>query len=90
MYVHICHSGCEDASDSVSGMLSMQNPLEWPPRDITTQPTVTIAPVDGQSKREAEAIQAKQEAQALQKWLTTLQEWIREHACTYLTPALQD
>lgn len=57
-----------------------QNPLEWPPREITTQPTISSQPVEGQNKREAEALQAKQEAQALQKWLTTLQDWVREHA----------
>ncbi|KAK9897821.1 hypothetical protein P389DRAFT_62138 [Cystobasidium minutum MCA 4210] len=64
------------------------NPLEWPPRDITTQPTVTIAPAEGQSKREAEAVQAKQEAQALQKWLTNLQEWIRDHASEMAVPPI--
>lgn len=78
--LHICDALCLRLLIEAYPLLFMlQNPLEWPPREIVTQPNI---PANNQSggRKESDAAARLDEAQALQRWLTNLQEWIREHS----------
>ena len=57
----------------------MQNPLEWPPREVVAQPAIGSAN-EGSGLRQDGSGTKLDEAQALSKWLSGLQDWIREHA----------
>lgn len=56
------------------------NPLEWPPKEITTFPSALNGSIGG-STVPATGVNSKQEeAEEMQRWLPMLQRWVRENA----------
>ena len=62
------------------------NPLEWPPKEITTFPSsasLASSVVEGDTSRRGPAAGGNskiEDAEEMQRWLPNLQRWVKEKA----------